>query len=89
MSRKSSLSPEFATSKTRWHLPTENSWKPSPTNLREIKFLRSWMVYDSAVDNGFQHHHLNWKLLFGLAIMVTVSATFWTGIGLLVARLWK
>jgi len=89
MSRKSQLTPESGTSGTRWHLPIERSWRSSPANLREMKFLRSWLVYDSQIESGFAHRRLNWRLVLGLAIMVTVSASFWTGIGLLVAHIRK
>jgi hypothetical protein len=54
-----------------------------------MKFLRSWLVYDSEIQSGFRHRSLNWRLVLGLAIMVTVSASFWTGIGLLVAHIRK
>jgi hypothetical protein len=89
MSRKSQLTPESGTRETRWHLPIEGPWKSSPANLREMKFLRSWLVYDSQIESGFEHRRLNWRLVLGLAIVITVSASFWTGIGLLVAHIRK
>jgi hypothetical protein len=89
MSRKSQLFPQSGTSKTRWHLPIEGSSRSSLADVREMKFLRSWLVYDSEIPGGFTHRRLNWRLVLGLAITVTVSASFWTGIGLLVAHIWK
>jgi|HubBroStandDraft_6_1064221.scaffolds.fasta_scaffold22211_1 hypothetical protein len=32
---------------------------------------------------------VNWGTVLGLALTVSVGAAFWTGVGLVVARLWK
>jgi len=33
--------------------------------------------------------HLNWGTVFGLALTLTIGAAFWTGVGVLAARLLK
>ncbi len=60
--------------------PEEGSW--------DAQFWRFWFQRKPELakpKNGF----MNWGTIFGLAITVAIGATFWTGIGLLVARLWK
>jgi len=89
MSSKSELFPRSSTEDTPWRVAVQRSWKSEPSSSREIKFLRSWLVYDSKHDAGFRAGRPNWRLILGLAIVVTVSASFWTGVGLLVARIWK
>jgi hypothetical protein len=32
---------------------------------------------------------INWGAFFGLAITIGIGAGFWTGVGFLVARLWR
>jgi hypothetical protein len=60
--------------------PAETSW--------DAKFWRSLFQRSqepSRANPGF----MNWGTVFGLTITVLIGASFWTGIGLLVARLWK
>jgi hypothetical protein len=89
MSRKSQLFPQSSADETPWRVAIQRSWKSAPSNSREMKLLRSWLVYDSTVDRGFNSGRFNWRLILGVAIVVTVSASFWAGVGLLVAQIWK
>jgi hypothetical protein len=64
-------------------------WGASPANLQDMKFLRSWLVYDSELPRRFVPGRVNWNLVLGLLSVVAISASFWAGIGLIVARVWK
>ncbi len=70
------------------HLPIK-AWGSSPGNLHDMKFLRSWLVYDSELPRRFVPGRVNWNLVLGLVAVVTISAGFWAGIGLMLARVWK
>jgi hypothetical protein len=54
-----------------------------------LKFLRSWLVYDSEIPTLAVSGHVNRNRLLGLALSVSISASFWAGIGLMIARVWK
>ena len=88
MSYKSQLTSPSAGKATR-HLPVQGSWGSLPANLQEVKFLRSWLVYDSDFPRRYVPGRVNWNLVLGLAAVVTVSATFWAGVGLMIAHVWK
>jgi hypothetical protein len=51
----------------------------------ESGFLRSWIKNE----DGEQRERTNWGAIYGLALSLVVSAGFWTGVGLLVERVWK
>jgi hypothetical protein len=70
------------------HLPIK-AWGTSPSNLQDMKFLRSWLVYDSELPRRFIPGRVNWNLVLGLLSVVAISASFWAGIGLMIARVWK
>ncbi len=57
-------------------------------NLRIMQFWRSWLEYNTGDERKFRWH-LNWNVVFGLAVTVSVSAAFWTGVGLLIAHVWR
>ena len=63
-------------------------WFGSPANCEETKVFRSWLVYDPETPNAGARVHFNWNLLLGVAVAASISAAFWVGIGLMVARLW-
>jgi hypothetical protein len=70
------------------------AWMSAPgiledRDLRDMKFLRSWLVYDSNVGAGLRPGHINWNMVLGLALATAVSASFWAGVGLVIARLWN
>lgn len=61
------------------HFP--EAWTP------DVTFLRSWLVYDSAVASAKQRGKFNWNFLIGVLLAAGVSALFWLGIGMAVAHL--
>jgi hypothetical protein len=54
-----------------------------------MKFLRSWLVYDSDIQSSLAAGPNNHNRFLGLALLVGISASFWAGIGLMIARVWK
>ena len=89
MSYKSQLYPLSSTCETPLHLPIRGSWGAPPANSQDLKFLRSWLVYDSEIQTGPAPSRVNPNRLLGLALLVSISASFWAGIGLMIARVWK
>jgi hypothetical protein len=57
-----------------------------PENLRTMQVWRSWVEYSSADED---RSVFNRNAVLGFAITLGVSAGFWTGVGLTVARIWK
>jgi hypothetical protein len=59
-----------------------------PEGAWDVQFWRSWLQH-----NANPHRSacglMSWGTVFGLALTVVVGASFWTGVGFLVARLWK
>jgi len=54
---------------------------------RNIQFLRSWFEYDSQSLRAKSGKRLNWNAVWGLGIMIGVSASFWSGVALFVSRM--
>lgn len=52
-------------------------------------FLSSWLEDDTQANGTRVRRRFNWGAISGLAISLAVSATFWVGAGLLIARLLK
>jgi len=72
--------------------PIEHWWgsapaEPTEMDLRDMQFLRSWVVYDSAIE--IPPRRLNWNAVLGLSLATAVSASIWAGIGLIIANLWN
>ena len=63
-------------------------WGTLPANSRDGKFLRSWLVYDSSLDDD-EKGRIHWNVVLGLALVLGISAAFWTGVAFVVARVWK
>ena len=62
-------------------------WSDGPENFQEMQFWRSWLEFDSQLDRRRSKSRVNWNAIFGLALTAGVSAGFWTGVGLTIARL--
>jgi hypothetical protein len=58
-------------------------------NLDDATFVRSWLIYDSDLELDTPTGHVNWSMVLGLVVAAVVSASFWIGAGVLIARLWK
>lgn len=87
MSYKSQLFPLSSTCETPLRQRISQAWGSSPSNLQDIKFLRSF--YDSELESSRTHGRVNWNAVLGLFLATAVSAGFWTGVGLMIAHAWK
>jgi hypothetical protein len=88
MSFKSQLNPLFGTCEKPLHLPIQGSWGTVPADSGDTKFLRSWLVFDSEVQASPAAQTSHNRFL-GLALLVGISASFWAGIAVMIARVWK
>ena len=75
----------------RWRI---DSWgyscaNPPDADLEDMKFLRSWLVYDSDIQIGLARGRLDWNVIAGIALAAGISASVWAGVGLIIARAWK
>jgi len=89
MSYKSQLNPLSGTCDKPMRLPIRGSWGSAPADSGDMKFLRSWLVYDSDIQSSLAAGQNNHNRFLGLALLVGISASFWAGIGLMIARVWK
>ncbi len=71
--------------------PIQEAWGEPPVNLdsKDAKFLRSWLVYDSVTPGDSGTNRSKRSIALGLVVAFGISASFWTGIGLIVTRAWK
>lgn len=70
-------------SRTREVSPTINSDNSSE------QFLRNWVDYDPDFDDDVLAHPFTCWTILGIAIVITTSGAFWTGVGLLINHLLK
>jgi len=87
--RFSQLSPQASTRSTSMKFAIRGPWSDPPEKLRDVQFLRSWLEFDSEEEADSRPHRMNWNALLGLALMVGISASFWTGVGVVAARILK
>lgn len=66
-----------------------DSWLFPIAHAPDVTFLRSWLVYDSALAPHGRSGKFNWSFLIGMLLAGTVSAGFWAGIGMALARSWR
>jgi hypothetical protein len=85
--RVSQLSPLTSTEGTHMRIAIQGHLS-DPLDLSNATFLRSWLVYDSREDDE-PAFRLNWNVALGMLLVTGISAGFWTGVGLLVAQVWK
>jgi hypothetical protein len=57
--------------------------------LQDMKFLRSWLVYDSDIQSAPARGRINWNMIAGLTLAIVVSASFWAALALVIANIWK
>ena len=89
MSYKSQLFSLSSTCETPLRRPISQTWGSSPANLQDMKFLRSWLVYDSDIQTNMVPGRVRWNMALGLVLATAVSAGIWAGIALMIARVWK
>ena len=81
------ISPLTSTEGTHMRMAIQGHWS-DPLDLSNATFLRSWIVYDSREDDE-PRFRLNWNVALGMLLVTGLSASFWAGVGLLVAQVWK
>jgi hypothetical protein len=59
------------------------------TSWESAKFFRSWLVYDSGLEQRHGRGRINWNFIVGLLVMAAVSAGGWYGVSLLLRYLWR
>lgn len=84
------LSP-LSTRGTHVKILIEGPWSTPPANFGGARFLRSWAVYESAVDAGHDAATagFNWNAILGLVVVVGISASFWAGVGITLSHVLK
>ncbi len=85
---KAQLFPLSSTVSSR-SLPIEGSWNQAGPNSEDSKFLRGWLVYDSEEQENQLCARSARRLALGLILAVGISASFWVGLGLVLARVLK
>jgi hypothetical protein len=73
---------------TQLRIAIQTPWSV-PVDLSDTTFLRSWLVYDSQMDDVGPRGRINWNVALGMLLVLSISAGFWTGVGLLIAKLLK
>ena len=79
------LSPQASTRFTRKRIAFENGMN---RNSVDTGFLESWFDNDFDLTDG-DALRTHWGAISGLALAITVSASFWAGVGWMVARGWR
>ncbi len=87
MSSKPQLNPLSSTVAPGW--PTPRTWGSPTAKPEEMKFLRSWLVYDSENQERLVTTRRGRSMALGLALAFSLSASFWTVFALAIARHWK
>ena len=54
----------------------------------EAGFLKTWFDSDPDLDDSATSG-MNWGAVYGLALSVALSATFWAGVVWIVERIWR
>jgi hypothetical protein len=81
MSHKSQLSLSHSMS-------IHGSWGSLPDSLQDTRLLNPWIDYDSNVRPGLARS-LKWNKVLGLGLVTAVSVSIWTGIVMVVERIWR
>ena len=89
MNYRLQLSPISGSRESRIDLPSRELWEDSFSNWENAKFYRSWLVYDSDLQDEVRRDGMNWSVVLGLTLAAVASISFWVGAGLLLARFWK
>jgi len=89
MNYRLQLSPISGAHESQLHLPSSELSEAPVNNWQDAMFFRSWVVYDSDFGSGRTERRGKWNMVLGLALAGVVSAAFWVGLGLTIARAWK
>ena len=62
---------------------------PPPENVKEMRVMRSYIEYDSGMDDQKTPVRANWTMIWGIVVVAAVSVGFWAGVWVLVKHYWK
>jgi len=83
MNHRLQLSPISGTPHSNPRLRFNGRWGAPLARWEDVKFFRSWLVYDSDLEAMRTQGRFNWNIIAGLVLMAVVSAAGWWGISLL------
>lgn len=89
MNHKMQLSPMSTGTKIQSDLTFAGRWGRPLADWEDVKFFRSWLVYDSDVESNRSQGRFNWNMLAGFTAMVMISVGGWSGIAFLVRHFLK
>ena len=90
MNYRLQFSPISSTGESHVSRPLREGLGVPSSNWENPKFYRSWLVYDSdLLPTRRIRGRINWNLVLGLVLALGISASFWAGVGLMMARIWK
>lgn len=64
------------------------SWSELSGSPIDLGIVRSWFETDYDFLDA-RENRINWGGIFGMALALTFSAAFWTGLVLIAERIWK
>jgi len=68
-----------------YDIPEEVARRPHSRAFEQ--FLQTWFESDGDLEDSAGG--TNWGAIYGLALSVAVSASFWAGVAWIVARVWR
>jgi hypothetical protein len=80
------LSPQASARGNSMRIAIHGPWSAPSGSSRDIQFLRSWLEFDSDSSGRTPRGRFNWGAVAGAALVIGISASFWTGIGLMISR---
>jgi hypothetical protein len=86
MSYKSSQLSPLSTGDANFRISIQGPWTSPPPDDKEVEFFRSRLIYDPELD---EPHRTKRGLVLGMALVFCISGSFWAGVGLAIAHVWK
>ena len=71
------------------HCPLEDSVNTMQKFLLRKSIASNLAVHDSGRDANRAVVPLNWDAIVAAILVIGVGASFWAGVGLMIARLWQ
>jgi hypothetical protein len=82
------LSPQASTRFTRRRVVIQQGWSAPSDSSMEAGFLQTWFESNGDLQDS-SASGTNWGAIYGLALSVALSASFWAGVAWIVARVWR
>jgi len=79
------LSPPASTCATSERSTVQPPRITSAENSSGIQFLQSWFEHDAKLDEPAPRGSINWNAVLGIVLVGGISASFWAGVGWMVA----